>query len=940
MKHRFMLLAMVAGLLVSCAGTDDASLDSGSGTAKPADGKYAVGFNAYASRSVTSTRAGYAGALDLTQLEQPQLNGGGFGVFAYYTDLKKYDQTYIPNFMYNQGVFKKGANWEYTPVMYWPNEYGSDASSDDEDKVTFFAYAPYVHHSSAPGGVVEGDASWGITGFSRNTAAGDPLVKYIASFNPVQSVDLCWGVCDATSWNRIQGSSTQTMEKGLPWLDVEHPQGVDQRMTFTFKHALSQLNVQIDADADGLTHDTGKEIDSETRIYVRSISFTGIALKGALNLNNTVGGSKPQALWLDYAGTTDLPYGESVTVKDGRRDGREGASGAEATNETPSGLNDEIIQKDGASQGFTQPGVTHTAVNLFNSTDNEKCVYVIPTGEKMTVTIVYDVETRNPQLSTYISDGSTPGVSIENKISKTIDFSGGGLKCGNKYTLKLHLGMNSVKFDAAVADWDDGDQVNGSGWLPHNMAIDTPVSLNLGSSMTMALSGGVGSPQTLTATTKPAGADVTWSTDNDHVTISPSGAGTRAATRAGQSGVGPCSSVTVTPVSKGTTIITATSAYGSAQCVVTVTDETTEEVTISLNKSETTIYATESETLVATTVPSPSTVTWVSSNTAAATVNSSGVVTALNPGLTYITATTPSGNSQTCTVTVLPTMLTLSPASLSMTVGDTETLTGTSTPLGKSVSFSSDNPSVASVDSSTGLVTAVASGTTTIRASIDGGGSATCSVTVTGSVATVATAPEANTLTYTGSAQTLVTQGVAANGTMVYATGTSSAPTSGWSATRPTATNAGDYYVWYKAQGTGGYNDSTPVKVDVSIAKKAAAISFADDALAKTTADGAFTNTLTNSGNGTVYYSISNTGSNATIDHSTGQVTSLGSMAGTATVTATVTPDANHSYAETMATYTITITVSSNVQVTTPSPLGDWGSGGSVEGQTTADKVL
>ena len=923
MKHRFMLLAMVAGLLVSCAGTDDASLDSGSGTAKPADGKYAVGFNAYASRSVTSTRAGYAGALDLTQLEQPQLNGGGFGVFAYYTDLKKYDQTYIPNFMYNQGVFKIGGNWQYTPVMYWPNEYGSDASSDDEDKVTFFAYAP-----SAAGGVVEGDASWGITGFSRNTAAGDPLVKYIASFNPVQSVDLCWGVCDATSWNRIQGSSTQTMEKGLPWLDVEHPQGVDQRMTFTFKHALSQLNVQIDADADGLTHDTGKEIDSETRIYVRSISFTGIALKGALNLNNTVGGSKPQALWLDYAGTTDLPYGESVTVKDGRRDGREGASGAEATNETPSGLNDEIIQKDGASQGFTQPGVTHTAVNLFNSTDNEKCVYVIPTGEKMTVTIVYDVETRNPQLSTYISDGSTPGVSIENKISKTIDFSGGGLKCGNKYTLKLHLGMNSVKFDAAVADWDDGDQVNGSGWLPHNMAIDTPVSLNLGSNMTMAMTGGVGSPQTLTATTKPAGADVTWSTDNDHVTISPSGAGTRAATRVGQSGVGPCSSVTVTPVSKGTTIITATSAYGSAQCVVTVTDETTEEVTISLNKSETTIYATESETLVATTVPSPSTVTWVSSNTAAATVNSSGEVTALNPGLTYITATTPSGNSQTCTVTVLPTMLTLSPVSLSMTVGDTETLTGTSTPLGKSVSFSSDNPSVASVDSGTGVVTAVASGTTTIRASIDGGGSATCSVTVTGSVATVATAPEANTLTYTGSAQTLVTQGVAANGTMVYATGTSSAPTSGWSATRPTATNAGDYYVWYKAQGTGGYNDSTPVKVDVTIAKAAGTISFATASYSKEIGEAGFTQTVTNTGDGTVTYASNNT-SVASVNNS-GAVT-IGSTAGTATITATVTDGTNYTYAEKTATYTVTVTNPGSPQVNV-NTIGGWGSGGNVDG--------
>lgn len=932
MNKKILFYLMMSVLMAGCAAGDSESLGDKPPVGATSDGKYAVGFNAYARRAVTSTRSGKTGLLDLSALEEPSGSGGGFGVFAYYTDLKRYDQTYIPNFMYNQGVFKNGANWEYTPVMYWPNEYGSDAGSDDEDKVTFFAYAPYVRHSSAASGSVP-DASSGITGFSRNSTAGDPIVKYIASFDPANSVDLCWGVCADASWARIQSGGDQTMTAGLPWLDVEHPASVSQKMTFTFRHALSQLNVQIDADPDINVHDETSEIATGTKVFVRSISFTGIATHGALNLNNTVAN---QPLWLDYAGQTDLPYGESVTVKDGRRDGREGAEGAEATNETPSGLNPQVVQNS-----TTTPGVTHELQNLFNSNTLTAPVYVIPTGERVTVTIVYDVETANPSLSSYLSDGTTPGVSIENKITKDITWSAGtGLEAGKNYTLKLHLGLNSVKFDAVVAAWDES-VVNGSGWLPANLATDPPVTLSLGTSMTMALSGGVGTPQTLTATTIPAGQDVTWSNTDDGVaSIAPAVAPTRAGSRAPQSGIGPCSSIIITPVAAGTTVITATSAAGSAQCVVTVTDETTEEVTISLNKSETTIYATESETLVATTVPSPSTVTWVSSNTAAATVNSSGEVTALNPGLTYITATTPSGNSQTCTVTVLPTMLTLSPASLSMTVGDTETLTGTSTPLGKSVSFSSDNPSVASVDSGTGVVTAVASGTTTIRASIDGGGSATCSVTVTGSVATVATAPEANTLTYTGSAQTLVTQGVAANGTMVYATGTSSAPTSGWSATRPTATNAGDYYVWYKAQGTGGYNDSTPVKVDVSIAKKAAAISFADDALAKTTADGAFTNTLTNTGNGTVRYSISNTGSNATIDTSTGQVTSLGSMAGTATVTARVTPDANHSYAETTATYTITITVSSNVQVTTPSPLGDWGSGGSVEGQTTADKVL
>ena len=327
--------------------------------------------------------------------------------------------------------------------------------------LSFFAYAPYVKHTSAASGSVT-DATYGITGFSRNSTAGDPIVKYIASFNSAETVDLCWGVVGSTetSWGKIQGAGTQAMTEGLPWLDVEHPQTVNQQLKFTFKHALAQLNVQIDADADAANHADGADPEADTKIYVRSISFTGIAMKGALNLNNPEANI---ARWLDYSGTTDLPYGESVTVKDGRRDGREGASGAEATNELPQGLNPVIVQNSSATAG-----VTHTAVNLFNGATLTTPVYVIPTGEQMTVTIVYDVETQSDDLTGYLSDGTTHGSSIENKITKTITWSSGtGLVSGKKYTLNLHLGMNSVNFDAAVADWD-ATAITGDAWLPAN----------------------------------------------------------------------------------------------------------------------------------------------------------------------------------------------------------------------------------------------------------------------------------------------------------------------------------------------------------------------------------------------------------------------------------------------------------------------------------------
>nr|WP_155959639.1 DUF6273 domain-containing protein [[Eubacterium] cellulosolvens] len=96
---------------------------------------------------------------------------------------------------------------------------------------------------------------------------------------------------------------------------------------------------------------------------------------------------------------------------------------------------------------------------------------------------------------------------------------------------------------------------------------------------------------------------------------------------------------------------------------------------------------------------------------------------------------------------------------------------------------------------------------------------------------TVTTAPEANVLTFTGSAQKLVTAGVASNGEMQYAIGTNTttAPTTGWSASIPTATNAGTYYVWYKAVGDEDHSDSKPACITVTISKPAEKPAPADE---------------------------------------------------------------------------------------------------------------
>ena len=160
---------------------------------------------------------------------------------------------------------------------------------------------------------------------------------------------------------------------------------------------------------------------------------------------------------------------------------------------------------------------------------------------------------------------------------------------------------------------------------------------------------------------------------------------------------------------------------------------------VALDKSTLPMKVGSSLSLTATVYPSDAadkSVTWSSSNTSIATVSGSGVVTAVGAGTAIITAKTNDGNyTAGCTVTVIlhQTGVALDKSTLSLEIGDNSTLTVMVSPaIGKSVTWSSSNTSVATV-SSNGVVTAVNAGTATITAkTIDGGYEANCTVTVNG----------------------------------------------------------------------------------------------------------------------------------------------------------------------------------------------------------------
>ena len=162
---------------------------------------------------------------------------------------------------------------------------------------------------------------------------------------------------------------------------------------------------------------------------------------------------------------------------------------------------------------------------------------------------------------------------------------------------------------------------------------------------------------------------------------------------------------------------------------------------VSLNKSEMTLTEGESETLAATVTPDNAenkSIKWSSNNEAVATVDANGTVTAKSAGTAVITATSTNGKSAGCTVTVekkqIPvTEVRLSESTVGIVEGSTYKLTATVLPENttdsKSVSWSSSNSEVATVDAN-GTVTAKRAGTAVITATSTNGKTAGCTVTV------------------------------------------------------------------------------------------------------------------------------------------------------------------------------------------------------------------
>ena len=244
-----------------------------------------------------------------------------------------------------------------------------------------------------------------------------------------------------------------------------------------------------------------------------------------------------------------------------------------------------------------------------------------------------------------------------------------------------------------------------------------------------------GQTERLTATITPDNAtnrNVQWSSSNESVVI---------LAPATDDGI----YATIYAIGVGTSTIMVQTDDGeySAICQITVTEADVAATSIVLDKDNLSLIEGQTVQLIATVLPenaTDKTVIWSSNDTSVATVDSSGMVTAIDVGTTFVTATTTNDHIASCMITVeerpiedIPaTSVTLSESTLTLTEGQTSQLTATVLPenaTDKTVTWSSNATAVATVDSD-GMVTAVGVGTAVVTATTANGYSAFTMVTV------------------------------------------------------------------------------------------------------------------------------------------------------------------------------------------------------------------
>lgn len=391
-KNLYLGLIACAALTMTGCSNDEISYDSSKQEAQ------AIQFDTYLGKNV--------------QGRAQELGGTGkqltdFGVFASYTQSAAWSTTEKMNFMFNQKVEKKGSDWAYTPLKYWPEKKG--------EKISFFAYAPYFDNTDAAA----------ITEVSVNTDTGAPKVNFAIDIDATKMVDFTAGVK-----MDVSPTLTNTEEQN--------------KVTFTLHHELARVNFAAKLDRDAFDEAAA----NKTKVNVT-------------NLKIEAGDKFVKSADYTFSTTNDVTTESGTTVTRGTWGNYIYTSGdSEDLNVTP------ILNTASATElgTYTESGVivsTETEVNLFQ--DNHY-LFFIPAEDNMIdtdvikVTITYDIVTKDTALD---------GGYAKSTATKTVNLKAANFEQGKAKKYVFEIGLHEVKVDASVEAWDpeapgNGTTVNGT----------------------------------------------------------------------------------------------------------------------------------------------------------------------------------------------------------------------------------------------------------------------------------------------------------------------------------------------------------------------------------------------------------------------------------------------------------------------------------------------
>ena len=271
----------IAALLLVACDTIETPVRGSEGSGATASG--AVAFSV--SEVQAMSRAGFVG-----ELNELFMHATGFGVYAYVTtDGNTWatgGSTKTPDFMLDEHVtYESTEGWVYRPLKYWPNQI-----TEDIDRVSFFAYAPFVdidavaYHDPDEAMTAAADPAFtgeGILSLPGETSTGAPKIAYSVAKRPAFSVDLMYGVA-AEEASGLQGA---VVSEGMPFLDMTKMQTGDC-LDYRFCHALTRLM----AYADVIDNDDEPVDFLNTKLVISDIVLSGgqvLYKRGVLNLQNT-----------------------------------------------------------------------------------------------------------------------------------------------------------------------------------------------------------------------------------------------------------------------------------------------------------------------------------------------------------------------------------------------------------------------------------------------------------------------------------------------------------------------------------------------------------------------------------------------------------------------------------------------------------------------------